>query len=94
MHDAPRTNLCTPPAAGIDWGRDEWHHVRVVRRADEGLIEVYWDGAEQPVLAARDETFGWGRVGFGSFDDSGLVRNIVVRAPQRRTPPDDAPFGR
>jgi hypothetical protein len=84
VDDAPRKNLIEPPAAGIDWGRDVWHHVRVERRIADGTIKVYWDRQREPVLVATDTTFDWGRVGFGSFDDSGLVRNIVLRAPRYR----------
>jgi hypothetical protein len=91
VNDAPRTNLIAPLAQGIDWGRDEWHHVRVERRVADGTIKVFWDHGTEPVLVAEDRTFDWGRVGFGSFDDSGLVRNIVLRAPRHRFAEDD-PF--
>ena len=33
------------------------------------------------VLEAADTTFGRGRVGFGSFDDTGAVRRIDLSAP-------------
>ena len=45
---------------------------------------MFWDYDSEPVLVAEDRTFDWGRIGFGSFDDSGLVRNIVLRAPRHR----------
>lgn len=93
VHDAPRKNLTEPPTAGIDWGRDVWHHVRIERRVADGTIKVFWDRAAEPVLVAKDHTFDWGRVGFGSFDDSGLVRNIVLRAPRHRFAQGD-PFRR
>lgn len=84
VNDAPRTNLIAPLEQGIDWGRDVWHHVRVERRVSEGTIKVFWDHSADPALVAEDRSFDWGRVGFGSFDDSGLVRNIVLRAPRHR----------
>jgi len=93
VNDAPRANLIPPLARGVDWGRDVWHHVRVERRVDAGTIKVFWDYGAEPALVAEDRTFGWGRVGFGSFDDSGLVRNIVLRAPRHRFAEGD-PFGR
>ena len=40
---------------------------------------------------ATDTTIGWGRVGFGSFDDSGLVKNVALRAPVKRATTGD-PF--
>ena len=82
---APRTNIAPVAEQGIDWGRDEWHHVRVERRVDTGTIRVFWDQQAEPVLTATDKAFDWGRIGFGSFDDSGLITNIVVRAPVSRS---------
>ena len=93
VNDAPRTNLIAPLEQGIDWGRDVWHHVRVERRVADGTVKVFWDHAAEPVLVAEDRTFDWGRIGFGSFDDSGLVRNIVLRAPRHRFAEGD-PFAR
>jgi len=93
VNNAPRTNLIAPLEQGIDWGRDVWHHVRVERRIADGTVKVFWDHAAEPVLVAEDRTLDWGRVGFGSFDDSGLVRNIVLRAPRHRFAEGD-PFAR
>ena len=93
VNDAPRANLIAPREHGIDWGRDVWHNVHVERRVTEGTVKVYWDHGAEPVLVAEDRSFEWGRVGFGSFDDSGLIRNIVLRAPRHRFAEGD-PFGR
>jgi hypothetical protein len=45
--------------------------VKVVRRVADGTIEVYFDDMEEPFMAAHDNTFKWGRVGLGTFDDNG-----------------------
>jgi len=55
-----------------------WHDVRVERDGDSGLIEVYVDGAATPALRAVDTTLPEGRVGVGSFDDTGEFRGISV----------------
>ncbi|MEM1453168.1 MAG: hypothetical protein AAGI22_28965 [Planctomycetota bacterium] len=81
---APRRNLMEPQARGVDWGQEEWHHVRLVRDVDAGSIEVYFDDMQTPVLAAQDGSIEWGRIGFGSFDDTGRARNMVVSAFQSR----------
>jgi hypothetical protein len=39
---------------------------------------VYLDGAERPLMTATDTTFDSGRVGFGSFDNVGRLRNLKV----------------
>lgn len=83
---APRKNLLPPRTQGVDWGRDQWHHVRIERRVDAGTIRVFWDGSAEPILAATDTRLDWGRIGFGSFDDSGLITDVVLRAPESRRP--------
>jgi hypothetical protein len=55
-----------------------WHKARLVRTAASGRIEVFVDDMKAPILVANDSTLGTGRVGVGSFDDTGEFRNIVV----------------
>ena len=57
---------------------DEYHQVRVVHCADTGEMAVYLDGLERPLLTATDTTFTSGRVGFGSFDNVGRMRDLTV----------------
>ena len=64
---------------------EEWHDVRVVRCADSGDIAVYMDGLDTPLMTANDTTFTTGRVGFGSFDNYGRLRDLTVTT----TPVDD-----
>jgi hypothetical protein len=55
-----------------------WHRIRVERDGVSGRIRVYANGSTTPVLEAVDTTIRSGRVGLGSFDDTGEFRNIVV----------------
>jgi hypothetical protein len=55
-----------------------WHQVRVSYCADTGQIAVYLDGASTPLMTATDPTFRSGRIGFGSFDNVGRLRNLTV----------------
>jgi glucose/arabinose dehydrogenase len=55
-----------------------WHHVQIVRHADTGEIAVYLDHSKDPLMTAVDTTFTSGRVGFGSFDNVGRVRDLTV----------------
>lgn len=57
---------------------EEWHRVRVVHFPDSGEIAVYVDDSEHPLMTATDTTFSSGRVGFGSFDNIGRLRNLTV----------------
>lgn len=56
----------------------EWHKVRVKYCGDTGETAVYVDGAKQPLITAVDTTFPSGRVGFGSFDNIGRIRDLTV----------------
>ncbi|GID33446.1 PQQ-dependent sugar dehydrogenase [Paractinoplanes brasiliensis] len=57
---------------------EKWHSVRVKHLPGTGEIAVYVDGRADPLMTARDTTFGSGRVGFGSFDNRGRLRNLEV----------------
>ena len=55
-----------------------WHQARLVRTASTGRIEVYVDGEETPIMTATDAAIPAGRMGVGSFDDTGAFRRIRV----------------
>jgi hypothetical protein len=71
----PISSKTTP---GTAWD-DAWHHARIVRRTKTGTIEAYFDDMRSPAMTAVDTTFATGRVGIGSFDDTGEFDNIVLR---------------
>jgi hypothetical protein len=56
----------------------EWHQVRLVHCADSGEIAVYVDGSQFPLMTAVNRAFDSGRVGFGSFDNIGRLRKLIV----------------
>jgi hypothetical protein len=70
----PVRSLGAPPAITDA----EWHKVRVVHCAGTGEIAVYLDGSDKPLTTTVDTTFNSGRVGFGSFDNIGRIRNLTV----------------
>ncbi|HJP01459.1 MAG TPA: hypothetical protein QF764_06805 [Planctomycetota bacterium] len=86
VHDAPRRNLAGVMEAGVEWGEGVWHRVRLERSASKGSISVFFDDMERPTIVASDSTLGWGRVGFGSFDDTGRVARVRIWAPNSRPP--------
>lgn len=55
-----------------------WHRVRLERNAATGSIAVFIDDDKAPALAVNDKTLRSGRVGFGSFDETGEFRNIEI----------------
>ena len=55
-----------------------WHRVRLERNAASGSIAVFFDDEQRPFLTATDRTLAWGRVGVGSFDETGEFRKLEV----------------
>jgi hypothetical protein len=83
VNDAPRLKVSDYQTPGFDWGKPgTWHTVRLVRNVESGKIAVYVDDNSDPIMTAVDKTFGTGWIGFGSFDDTGLVDDIKIFAPE------------
>ena len=70
VKDAPRVKISSLTSEGTPW-TDDWHRVKLVRRVADGAIEVYYDDMQRPVMKATDKNFVWGRIGLGTFDDTG-----------------------
>lgn len=78
VNNAPRTKISTKTTPGTDWD-DNWHNVRIIRRVADGTIEIYFDDMRSPIMTASDKTFGWGRIGIGTFDDTGNYDDVKLR---------------
>ena len=94
VNDAPRTKIVKDRTDGTRWS-ENYHHIRVVRKVEDGTIAVYMDDMKKPVMTAEDKTFRWGRVGVGSFDDTGHFDRITlwgekVERPDENTTGDDS----
>ncbi len=81
VNNAPRLALAKEVSAGVTWGENQWHKVRLERLAGDGGIKVYFDDMTTPIMHGNDKTFTNGYVGFGSFDDKGKIRNVTIWAP-------------
>lgn len=71
----PRVSIAKTRTSGTKWD-DEWHTVRLVRDVNKGTIEVFFDYKPDPIMTAVDRRLVWGRVGVGSFDDTGQFDDI------------------
>jgi hypothetical protein len=72
---ADRRPVTIHRSRGVAWG-NRWHEVRLVRRGTR--VTVFFDGDEALVA----EVPAWrGRIGLGSFDDTGRFRDLRVTAP-------------
>jgi hypothetical protein len=77
VNGKPRVSIATERTDGTDWGTG-YHDVRILRDGTTGAIEVYYDDMNKPIMRARDDTFKTGRLGFGSFDDTGNIDDVVI----------------
>ena len=83
VNDEPRIKISTKTSTGTDWGTtDTWHTLRIERDVDNGQIRVYFNDMASPVMTATDSHFDIGRVGVGSFDDTGKFDEIKIWAPR------------
>ena len=78
VNEKPRIKISHKTTSGTNWD-DQWHTVKIVRRIKDGLISVYFDDLQHPIMLAKDQTFSWGKVGLGSFDDTGDWDNLQLR---------------
>jgi len=77
VNDADRAKISNKSTPGTPWD-DAWHRVKVVRNAESGAIEVYFDDLKSAAMTASDKTFAWGQVGVGSFDDLGNIDDVKL----------------
>ena len=83
VNDAPRVKISARSSAGVPWD-DEWHKVKVTHDAKTGAIDVYFDDMEKPIMHAEDKTFAEGKIGVGSFDDTGDWDDVSIRELSRK----------
>jgi len=82
VNDSARVAIATKTTTGTDWGdTNSWHKVRLERNVAEGTIKVFFDDMSEPIMEATDTHFDIGRIGFGSFDDTGRFDNIKIWGP-------------
>jgi len=85
VNGSPRMSIAESRTTGTNW-TEGWHRVRLIRKPAVGTILVYFDDMERPAMTARDRTFIHGRVGVGSFDDTGMFREFKVHGIKHTAP--------
>ncbi len=88
VNNAPRVKITSKRTDGVEWG-DAWHRIRLERTTADGLIRLFLNDMDNPIMEAKDTTFSSGYIGLGSFDDTGLFDNIKIWGPHmdvKRTP--------
>jgi hypothetical protein len=77
VNDSPRVKISEKTSDGVKW-TDDWHHLKIVRKVEDGLIDAYFDDMKTPIMTARDKTFTWGQIGIGSFDDTARYSEVKL----------------
>jgi hypothetical protein len=75
-----RISLLDGPASLPD---QEWTPVKLVFNGDSGRCYVEVRGKRNPGMEAVDLSLRWGRIGLGSFDETGNFRNLRVTGQTR-----------
>jgi hypothetical protein len=57
---------------------EDWHKVKVVYDGSKGLVEAWVDGKTSGSMKGIDLSLGAGRIGFGSFFNTGGFRNLKL----------------
>ncbi|UCD51566.1 MAG: hypothetical protein JSW27_02825 [Phycisphaerales bacterium] len=82
VNGEPRVSIAKTRTEGTKWD-ENWHNVRLVRDVEQGTVEVFFDDTGEPIMTAVDHNFKWGKVGVGSFDDTGQFDEIRLRGLKR-----------
>lgn len=82
VNDAPRVAIASKTTNGVKWEQD-WHTIRIRRELATGTIAIYFDDMETPIMLANDNHFPAGLIGFGSFDDTGMVDDVKIWGPKK-----------
>jgi len=66
----------SPKAGPATLPTDGWHKVKMTYDASKGLLESWVDGVTSPSIKGIDLSLGAGRIGLGSFFNTGSFRNF------------------
>jgi hypothetical protein len=77
VNGQPRVSIAKTRTEGTKWD-EKWHSVRLMRDIEAGTIEVFFDDSAEPIMTAVDHTFTLGKIGVGSFDDTGQFDEIKL----------------
>lgn len=76
--DRKKINLEPPGESEPRLTSDGWYTLKITRDAETGKIAAYVDDLETPILTAVDTTFRTGKIGIGSFDDTGAFASLIL----------------
>lgn len=78
VNGTDRKKIAQPATTGVNWDALPWHRIRIERSIVRCQTRVFIDDMRTPVFETDDPTLRMGYVGFGSFDDTIELDNIVI----------------
>jgi hypothetical protein len=78
VYGGERVRISAPAGPPAFAASNRWYHVQLTYDGDSGSVQVTVDGQPVPALQAVDSTRMAGRVGLGSFDETGAFRNVTI----------------
>jgi len=79
VYDGERVRISAVDGPAAFSSNGQWHHVQLVWDGKSGSVHVTVDGQPIPALDAVDLSLRSGRIGFGSFDETGDFKNVKIQ---------------
>jgi hypothetical protein len=76
--DRIKVKLEPPGESAARLTDNAYHEFKVTYDSGSGMIQAYLNDMAAPILTSTDLTFTHGRVGIGSFDDTGSFDTIIL----------------
>ena len=84
VYGGERVRISSPKGLSSFATSDRWYHVKLTHDAATSTVEVEVDGRAIPALRAVDHNLGPGKVGIGSFDETGEFKNVRITTAASR----------
>jgi hypothetical protein len=78
VYGGERVRISTRKGPASFPGIDRWYHVKLVQDGTTGTVDVTVDGTAVPALHAVDLSLTEGKVGLGSFNETGDFKNLKI----------------
>lgn len=82
VYGGERVRISDPRGPAAFAATGQWYHVILRFSGETGVVDVVVNGDQVPALHAVDVSLHEGRIGLGSFDETGDFKNVkVMRSP-------------
>jgi hypothetical protein len=78
VYGGERVRISAEPGPASFAAVGRWYHVKLSHDAKSGTVAVTVGGQPVPALEAVDRSLGVGKIGFGSFDETGAFRDVKI----------------